>query len=391
MRIPAVMMLDGEMRGTLGIARSFGKKRIPIIAGGQHTLHRTGYSRYVQKSFVYPDPGVSMEDAHRAISKRIEQDRPDVLMPLYDGGWEIFYRYQDHYEKIIRIAPHPDFELYKVLRDKARLAECALNHGVVIPKSFMPKTMEDALSQKESYPYPVLLKARKGIAGHEIQRADNAFQLCDILNKRSDIPLIQECIEGEDLELTILCNRGQPIAGHVYLSIRNVPLPYGPPVACRSIRDNEFLAKGCKFLQDIGYHGVGHLDYRRDRRDGRPKLLDFNARVAGTNEISIRTGVDFAYMQYQLAIGERVQQCFTYELGREFRWIFPGELRHLAQTPKKLKNLRHLINWRKVSTEISLSDPVPHLCLIIDYLNRKMHSKLPSLSNRVAQVLSRKE
>ncbi len=260
-----------------------------------------------------------------------------------------------------------------------------------MPKTFSPKTLDEALDMKDQYPYPVLLKANTGVAGKGIDRAENAGRLEAILKNRSDIPTIQEWIEGEDLELTIFCDHGKPVAGHVYLSIRNAPIPYGPPVACRSIRDDEFLATGCKFLRDIGYHGVGHLDFRRDRRDGIPKLLDFNARIAGTNEISLRTGVDFGYMQYQMAIGESLRECFDYELGREFRWLFPGELRHLAETPDKLGNLWQLLHWRKVSTEVSLSDPMPHLFLVIDLFYRKLMSMSPRSGRYVADILSRKE
>jgi len=149
--------------------------------------------------------------------------------------------------------------------------------------------------------------------------------------------LIQEYIRGEDLELTILCVRGEPIAGSAYLSLRNAPLPFGPPVACISIKDDELVKIGCNFLKTIGFHGVGHLDFRRDHRDGIPKLFDFNVRVAGTNDISIRTGIDFGFMLYQLAAGQQLAPCFDYEIGREFRWYLPGELRHFVQTQQKIK------------------------------------------------------
>jgi predicted ATP-grasp superfamily ATP-dependent carboligase len=257
--------------------------------------------------------------------------------------------------------------------------------------TFIPKTHDEALAMKEKYPYPVLLKAKKGVAGKGIERANNPAQLEDALANRSDIPIIQEWIEGEDLELTVFCTEGRAIAGHVYQSLRNAPLPYGPPVACRSIRDDDFLASGCRFLQAIGYHGVAHMDFRRDRRDGIPKLLDFNVRIAGTNEISLRTGVDFGYMQYQMAMGETPRECFDYEVGREFRWLFPGELRHLAQTRNKLRNLRQLLNWRKVSTEVSLTDPMPHLFLVLDLVYRKMQKMSRRSSQHLADILSRKE
>jgi predicted ATP-grasp superfamily ATP-dependent carboligase len=186
--------------------------------------------------------------------------------------------------------------------------------------------------------------------------------------------LIQDFVDGEDLELTILCFHGKPIAGSAYLSIRNAPLPFGPPVACLSIKDDALMRIGCDFLQNIGFHGVAHLDFRRDRRDGIPKLLDFNVRIAGTNDISLHTGVDFGFMLYQLAIGEQVTPCFNYEIGREFRWFMPGELRHFIQTPFKLKTVMELMKWRQVSTDFSLSDPMPQAAMLIDLFRRVFRS-----------------
>jgi len=185
-----------------------------------------------------------------------------------------------------------------------------------------------------------------------------------------EMPIIQEYIEGEDLELTILCDHAEPIAGATYLSLRNAPLPYGPPVACLSIKDDILMNIGKDFLKKIGYHGVAHLDFRRDRRDGQPKLLDFNARLAGTNEISTVTGIDFAHLQYLMAAGRTIKPCFEFELGKEFRWIFPGELRHLAQTPDKWKTIKTLIKWKNVKTDISIMDPIPHFSMLLDGIRK---------------------
>ena len=129
---------------------------------------------------------------------------------------------------------------------------------------------------------------------------------------------------------------------------------------------------GKEFLRELSYHGVAHLDFRRDVRDGQPKLLDFNARLAGTNEISLRSGIDFGYLLYKLALPEDVDPVFEYEADREFRWLLPGELRHLSQTHHKLKTLCDLMKWKKVSSEISITDPLPHFMIVIAAIRRRI-------------------
>ena len=182
--------------------------------------------------------------------------------------------------------------------------------------------------------------------------------------------MIQELIQGEDLELTLLCLHGEPLAASTYMSLRNSPLPFGPPIACRTIRDDALVDAGMRLLRDLRYHGVAHLDFRRDRRDGQPRLLDFNARLAGTDEISILSGVNFAYLLYRLALGEEPEPCFDVRSGLEFRWVVFGEIRHLMQTGDKMKVLRDLLKWTNVSTNLWMTDPLPHVAHAFDLARR---------------------
>ena len=61
---------------------------------------------------------------------------------------------------------------------------------------------------------------------------------------------------------------------------------------------------GIRLLTALEYHGVAQFDFR-NRREGISWLLDFDARLAGTNEISARGGVNFPLMLYRLALGEK--------------------------------------------------------------------------------------
>jgi predicted ATP-grasp superfamily ATP-dependent carboligase len=364
MTFPVVMVLDGETRATLGVVRSLGRKGVPIIVGSNSRLGQSGFSRYAHRRFSYPCPSQGMEAAHSVILEQVRAMRPRVLMPVFEEGWAVVYEFYDEYESLAAIVPNPGRELFGEVTDKDRLTELARIWGVPVPRSFRPQTVDEALALAHSLPYPVLLKPQQSTAGRGILRVDDDQQFRRIIPQMQDVPLIQERIEGEDLELTILCVHGEPIAGSAYVSLRNAPLPYGPPIACRTIKDETLMRIGMDFLRNIRYHGVAHLDFRADNRDGQPKLLDFNARLAGTNEISLRSGVDFGHMLYMLALGERPGSSFEYQLGLEFRWYLLGEFRHLAATSEKVRTLQSLLKWRHVAADVSFSDPLPHLAFL---------------------------
>jgi len=370
MALPSLMILDGESRSALGVVRSLGRQGIPLMVGSSHPFGRSCFSRHVLRRFRYPPAEKGLAETHAAIIDRIKAWRPAVLMPIYDEGWSVIYSYYKEYERLTTLAPCPKRELHEDVTDKGRLAEYAEKHNCPIPMTLRPRSREEALALCRELPYPVLLKPRRSVAGIGIHRVNNSEELSQALREFQETPVIQEWIEGEDLELTVLCVRGKPLAGSAYVSLRNAPLPFGPPVACRTIRDDTLMRTGMEFLAKIQYHGVAHLDFRRDNRDGEAKLLEVNPRLAGTNEISTYSGVDFALMLYRLALGERVEPCFTYKVGVEFRWL--GELRYLAQTREKYQTVRELLRWDGVGTEISIQDSMPHIMVLLGAIRRRL-------------------
>jgi predicted ATP-grasp superfamily ATP-dependent carboligase len=349
MTLPSLMVLDGESRITLGIVRSLGRRGIPIMVGSDSPLGKSGFSRYAQERFNY-NLKEGLQTAHQRIIEKVKSFRPDILMPTFNEGWSIVHSFFEEYSALTTLVPNPGPQLFERLSDKGYLKLLAEQHGVPIPKTLMPDTKEEVIALVKTLEFPVLFKPRRSNSGIGIQRVSNKDQLSVAASKFQDVPIIQEQIEGEDLEFTALCNHGEPLACSVYLNLRNAPLPYGPPVACRTVRDDDLMKVGIEFLKKIGYHGVAHLDFRRDKKDGHAKLLDFNPRLAGTNDVSIASGIDFALMLYRLAAGDSVSPIFDYELDSEFRWV-NGELKHFAQSTHKGKIFRNWLCWRNVSTD----------------------------------------
>jgi predicted ATP-grasp superfamily ATP-dependent carboligase len=354
-----LMILDGETRTTLGIVRSFVRRGISIIVGCSKTSEWAAFSRGIKHHFTYRPIG-HLEQAHKIIKDHVKHYRPKVLMPVMNWGWSIVYNFYDEYEHLTKIVPNPGKKLFNRIFDKGYLADKCEDYGIPTPKTIKPENINEALALRDQLTYPVLLKPKRSEGGIGIKRVDNRHKLEKTLREYSSMPVIQDFIEGEDLELTILCVNGQPIAGHAYKSLRNDPLPYGPPVACRTIRDEALMNLGANFLKKIHYNGVAHLDFRRDRRDCQAKLLDFNPRLAGTNDASINSGIDFAYLLYKMALNQPVNPIFDYEVGNEYRWI-SGELGHLLHAQHKYKTLRKLIRLKHVSTDFSFMDFKPHL------------------------------
>ena len=376
MPLPSLMILDGESPAALGIVRSLGRLGIPIMVGSTWWLiGRACFSRYTKKSFIYPPPESGIKATHEFIIKKIQTWRPEVLMPLDDRrGWSVVYDYWEDYERITKIVPSPNRDLFENLNEKGCQVEYAERYGIEIPKTYRPKTLIEAIALSHELLYPVLFKPQKSVSGVGIRKVNNIDEFSKAISDFKEIPLIQEQINGEDLELTLLFSHGSLLAGSAYSCLRKYPIPYGPPVACLTIHNDTLMQIGIEFLSKLRYHGVAHLDFKKDEKDGKIKLLELNPRIAETNEISNRSGINFALMLYQLAIGENIEPCFRYELDLELGWL--GELGHFTQTKNKLFFVKKLLNWHKVTTEISLSDPIPEIIWLIDFIRKLLYLEM---------------
>lgn len=365
---PSLMVLGGEHRNALDLVRNLGRLGIPLFVGGNSMLARSLYSRFPTERFVYPPAREGLEVAHAAIIARVRELRPDVLLPTMDDSWNIVRTFSEEYRELTRVVPFPPNELFEIVINKGSMTRRAQELGVDTPRSFFPRPGNPTSAMDHGLAYPVLTKPLSGVEGKGIQIAGNPEELESAVRGLDHPFLVQEFIDGQDLDLTILSFKGEPVAGSAYINLRNAPLPYGPPMACRTIDDDELMASGIKLLRGLRYHGIAHLDYRRDRRDGKPKLLDFNARLAGTTEVSVRGGVDFPLLLYRLALGEQVEPRFKHSRNLEFRWVLFGEIRHWFETPHKIKVAREYLKWKNVSTNVSLTDPIPHLAHLLGKL-----------------------
>jgi predicted ATP-grasp superfamily ATP-dependent carboligase len=370
----SVMIIDGDARAALSVVRSMGRLGVHTMVGSGVSFARAAYSRYTSRRFRYPAPEDDPQAAHEVILRHIRDWKPDILFPVYDGGWGVVYEHLEEYRRHTTVVPCPPSELRARVTDKAELTLLAQKHGIDTPQTYPFANADEALSTAADLPYPLLLKPRRGVSGRGIQRVDSRAALVQALScTRGPMPLIQEFIDGYDCDLSILCNQGETIAVSTYRTLRNAPLPYGPPVASRTFRDEGFVRAGMRFMEAIGYHGMANLDFRRDRRDGKFKLLDFNGRLAGTTEISICSGVDFPRLLYQIAANEPLAPGPAKPFDIEFRWL--GEIHHLLQTQHKLRTVRELLHFRNVYTEVSLKDPAPYFVIFWDACRRLLKGR----------------
>src|SRR3569832_1756398 len=75
-----------------------------------------------------------------------------------------------------------------------------------------------------------------------------------------------------------------------------------------------------RLVRAMGLDGYSEVEFRRDL-NGRPRLMEVNARLSGSDEVPRRAGVDFPLLLWQWAAGERVGRAPAYKPHVRVRWL----------------------------------------------------------------------
>ena len=63
------------------------------------------------------------------------------------------------------------------------------------------------------------------------------------------------------------------------------------------------------------------------KSDGTPYLIEINGRFWGSLQLSIEAGIDFPFLLYKLALGNKLECELSYKEGVKSRWLL-GDLDH---------------------------------------------------------------
>jgi predicted ATP-grasp superfamily ATP-dependent carboligase len=368
------MLLLGESRRTLAMTRAFSRRGIKVFVGGSGRFSRSFFSKHCSGFFFYPKAKESMEASHDTILKNVKKFEPDAILPVGIQDNMLLTRYHDEYAKLTAIPPIAGKEVFNNVNDKIRLFALAKKHDIPYPKTYFPKSEQEVKELSRSLSYPILIKPRISESGIGIECVHTPEELLvkykklakrkSMLYNDFSMPFIQEYIPERSTSVNALLYKKKIVAKLVRKTLRNYPA-FGPPIATVTIKDSATEELALKLLKKIGWEGVADIQFIVDPKDSVPKLIDFNPRFWGTVESAISAGVDFPYLLYQLALGEKVEQVTSYPLGNKFRWICYGEFAYLASNFSR-KTLKEMLNFSNCSYDISFSDPFPHLAHILN-------------------------
>jgi D-aspartate ligase len=205
-----------------------------------------------------------------------------------------------------------------------RAAEAA---GVPTPRFWVPETREQIRELEAELVYPLILKPILGhkfskrfstsyFVAHDFKELLDSFDVVDCAGIRT---FLVELIPGPDDRLcsyyTYRDESGRNLINYTKRIIRRYPVNMGS--ATYHITDDvpgvQELASA--LLRQVGLQGVANVEFKMDKRDGKLKLIECNARFTAPDCLLVASGLNLPLFVYNRLIGRESLVPSDYRTG----------------------------------------------------------------------------
>lgn len=380
------VLLLGGRENSLAATRNLGRHGITVRVSGASATWGL-YSRYCHEALPVARGRSAREHWQELlIEKPPARLRGSIVLPCNDEAIEFMI---DNRAAILANFIADDIlpGIHRKLLDKKATLELARSVDVPTPSFWTVNTTEDARAVAREVTFPVMVKP---IHSHKFFREfkrklfiiessrEQLIEKAALSLERGHDIMIVEMIPGPDALLssyyTYLDRNDQHLFHFTKRILRRFPLNRGGACYHETKWLPETAELGQRFFTGVGFRGMGNIEFKRDRRDGRLKVIEVNSRFTAAHELVVRSGLPIDLMIYSHLSGQTVAPNTTYADGR--RMWYP--LRDfLAFRELNQRGELSLADWLasiarpgQVLPTYSLRDPWPFVVETMSLFNR---------------------
>jgi D-aspartate ligase len=369
-RHPAIVLQVSYACG-LDIIRDLGRHGVPVAAMDPDPGALGLRSRYAT-GLVCPDP-LDDEEAFLVFLEELGRSlpQPAVVFPSHD---EFIWPLSRHAKRLEPsfIVPFSTWEVMQRVHDKRAQLEAAWSSGVDTPKTVFVESREELAAAASEVPFPAVLKPVDSLAfklrfRRHIIDVDSPAELRRVYDKVDDLGLLmlQERVPGGEDDLwtvgSYLDAQSRPLAVFCGHKLRQYPHSGGSCLAGVSAWDQHLVDAALRLLQKLRFHGVSQVEFKRDPRDGRYRLMEVNARHWKWHGLAAASGVNLSLAAYRDATRD------PYLAPRQsdgVKWIVankdvPLAILEIARRERRAGEYLRSLRGTRMDGLHSFHDPVP--------------------------------
>ena len=324
------LVLDAMQRQSLVTVRSLGHRGLRVAALETSSFVPTFSSRWCQQRFCAPSYEQGVEPYLTYLEQLLDHTGPSVLITSSDGTLALIRQFRERLERRVRIALAKEPAL-AIAVSKERTLEIAKGLGLNIPKGVRVEKVSEVPAALREIGLPAVVKPAESwvwgeqrgarFASRLVTTSDEARLAVEELTHLGGKTLFQQFLSGKREAISFLYAHGEIYARFAQWAKRTEPPLGGQSVLRQSIAVPPDLGEQAeRLVRAIELEGYSEVEFRRDRA-GVPYLMEINPRLSASVEIAVRSGVDFPYLLYQWASGERIDKVEHYRTGNWMRYL----------------------------------------------------------------------
>jgi D-aspartate ligase len=370
-RCIGALVMDGDYRG-LAVVRSLGRHGIPVwvLHHGDQLL--ATLSRYNRRTLEWPSQDEKENVNFLVQLAEHENIRDWLLFPTGDEGAAMIARHHQKLSNYFQLTTAP-WDVLQWLYDKRLTYRLAEMVGVDHPWTVYPANCCQVAAIDCSYPVilkPAYRTSFNRFTASKAWRVDTPEQLLAGYDEAKTLVepgalMIQEIIPGggeSQFSYTALCREGQPLAALTAKRVRQIPMDFGrASTFVETVDDAAVSASAAQLLRVLRYTGIVEVEFKRDPRNGKLKLLDVNPRVWGWHSLCASAGVDYPYLLWLMTVGESIPET---KAAVGARWVrmstdAPTAIREILSGRLSLREYLRSIRSPLSKAIYASDDPLP--------------------------------
>ncbi len=299
-----VLVLDARLRQSLATVRSLGSRGLRVAALGSSARLPAFSSRWCQQAFVCPaDEGVEAYLPY--LEQLLDRISVRVLIASSDATVALIHRHRERLEQRVRIALAREPAL-GIAINKERTLEVAKRLGLSVPHSVSVKGVSEVDTALSEIGLPAVVKPVESWVWNKQQKG--------LRLERKLVTTPEEARRAVE-ELTSF---GRAVLFQQFIPGRqSIAVP--PDIGNQAER----------LVREIDLEGCSEIEFRRDNA-GNPYLMEINPRLWTSTELAVRSGVDFPYLLYQWASGQKIDEVKSYPAGGRLRYL-TGDMKYMVK------------------------------------------------------------
>ena len=337
-----VLILDAGMRQSLITVRSLGSRGIRMAALETYEVAKwaPAYSScWCPQKFVSPATEGTKEYL-TYLEQVLDSTGAPVLIASADGTVDLIRQHRERLERRVRIALAREPGLGTAI-NKEQTLEIASRLGLGVPHGITIRDVSEVDMALHEIGLPAVIKPLESWLSGEQQSLRVVCQLVTTpeearraVKELADLGiamLFQQFLLGRRESVSFFYARGTMYARFAQLVKRTDPPLGGTDVLRQSIAIPPDIGEQAeRLVREIGLEGYCLVEFRRDSA-GKPYLMEINSRLPAGIELAVRSGVDFPYLLYQWASGERIDVVAGYRTGVCMRFLW-GDIAATARS-----------------------------------------------------------